>query len=219
MKTRTLILTGILTSLLSWTLPAADAVKYEAKPVGSEMKLDGDSTVHKWTCIGKIIGGSFEVEQAWQKDPTLKSVTCLGPGKTPPKCEARIPIRSLKSQVAAGASVMDARMQAEMKAKEFPAIVYTLTELTLKGEVPASGSPVTFEATGNLAISGSTNKVTFPITMERVGSDGLKFTGSYESKMTAFGIKPPEFTILGVGMKSYDPIKMTWTWEVGIKKD
>lgn len=204
---------------LATSLQAADTIRYQALPTGSEMKLEGDSTAHKWACIGKIITGGFEVEAAWQKDLTLKSVTCLGEGKTPPKCEVKVPVRTLKSQVSVGASIMDSRLQAEMNVKAYPMIEYTLTEMKLKGEAPASGSPVTFDTTGLLVVCGKTNKVSFPITMERGGADGLKFTGVFETKMSDLGVKPPEFTVLGVGMKCADPIKMTWTWSVALKKE
>ncbi|MBI5387724.1 MAG: YceI family protein [Verrucomicrobia bacterium] len=217
MKLNYLLLTGIAVAALTRSLLAAETIRYEAATTGSEMKLDGKATGKTWHCIGKIIGGSFEVEPAWQKDPSLKSVTCLGKGKTPPKCELFIPIRSLKSQAIAGASTMDKRMQLEMKADKFARIEYRLTELAIKGEVPASGSPVTFDATGELAISGVTNKVSFPITMERVGADTLKWTGKYETKMTAFGIKPPEFKLLGIGLETADEVTLAWTWMMGVK--
>ena len=219
MKTNKQLFIGSLALCLGFALQAADTVKYEALPAGSEMKLDGDSTAHKWHCIGKIIGGSFEVEAAWQKDLSLKSVTCLGAGKTPPKCEISIPVRTLKSQVAVASTTMDNRMYAELKAKEFPRIDYKLTEMTIKGEVPASGSPVTFDTKGTLVVAGATNKVSFPITMERVGDSGLKFTGVLETKMPALGVTPPEFTIMGVGLKTAPEIKMTWTWQTAIKKE
>jgi hypothetical protein len=218
MKTTFFALIPTLALALGPSLRAADAVCYEAQP-GSQMKLDGDSTAHKWTCIGKIISGSFEVEPAWQKDLTLKSVTCLGPGKTPPKCEVKVPVRTLKSQVAVGASIMDGRMQTEMNVKTYPSIDYRLTEMSVKGDIPASGSPVTFDTAGLLVVCGVTNKVSFPVTMERIGTDSLKFTGTLDTKMTTLGVKPPEFTVFGAGMKAYDPIKLTWTWSVSVKKD
>jgi hypothetical protein len=219
MNNRLITLTGGLLLAVAASLQAADTVKYQALPTGSEMKLEGDSTAHKWACIGKIISGGFEVEVAWQKDLTLKSVTCLGAGKTPPKCEVKVPVRTLKSQVSVGASIMDNRMQSEMNVKSYPMIEYTLTEMKLKGEAPASGSPVTFDTSGQLVVCGKTNKVSFPITMERVGADGLKFVGVFDTKMSDLGVKPPEFTVLGVGMKAHDPIKLTWTWAVAAKKD
>ena len=219
MNMKLINLTGAMVLALNLSCQAADTVKYDAQTTGSEMKLQGDSSAHKWTCISKIISGSFEVESAWQKDPSLKSVTCLGAGKTPPKCEIMVPVRSLKSQVAVAASKMDERMQTEMKVKTYASIQYRLTEMTIKGDVPASGSPVTFDTKGELIVCGSTNKVSFPITMERVGADSLKFSGTLETKMSACGVKPPEFDLYLATMKCYDDIKLTWTWLAAVKKD
>jgi len=185
---------------------------FQALPNGCEMRIDGDSTAHKWHCIGNIIGGDFEVESAWQTDLSLQSVSCLGPGRVPPKCEITIPVRSLKSQVPVASTTMDDRMYAEMKAKPFPQIHYKLAEMTLKGEVPPTGSPVTFDTKGWLALAGVSNLVAFPVTMERLPDGILRFTGSYETRMTAFGIKPPQFTLMGAGLKTADPVTLTWTW-------
>jgi len=205
-------------ALATQGLQAADTLVYGAQPVGSEMRIDGTATGKTWATIGRLIAGSFEVESAWQKDPSLKSVTSLGAGKTPPKCEVTIPIRSLKSQAPVGAGVMDRRMQKEMKADKFPKIEYKLTEMVIKGEVPASGSPVEFDTKGKLAISGVTNEVSFPITMEREGTDTLRFKGTYKTKMTAFGIPPPTFELLGVGLKTGDDVTLKWTWTTALKK-
>ena len=223
MKTHPFIPTPRLLLILALALAfqglrAADTLVYEAQPVGSEMKIEGTATGKTWATIGRLIAGSFEVESAWQKDPSLKSVTCLGAGKTPPKCEVTIPIRSLKSQAAVAAGTMDRRMQQEMKADKFPKIEYKLAEMVIKGEVPASGSPVTFDTKGKLAISGVTNEVSFPITMEREGADTLRFKGTYKTKMTAFGITPPEFALLGIGLKTGDDVTLTWTWTTALKK-
>ncbi len=183
------------------------------------MTIDGTATGHGWQIKGVVIGGAFQVEPAWQKDPSLKSVTCLGEGKVPPKCEIRIPIRTLKSQVPVGRTIMDNRMIKEMKGQQFPFIDFKLSEMKLKGEVPASGSPATFDTKGKLAIAGKTNDVAFPITMERLGADKLKFAGTYKTKMSALGIQPPEFTVMGIGSKTGDDITLTWTWLTGLKAD
>jgi hypothetical protein len=192
-------------------------LRFVAQPTGSEMRIDGTATGKTWACVGKFIAGSFEAEPAWQSDPSLKSVQSLGAGRTPPKCAVSIPIRSLKSQVPVGQAIMDRRMQKEMKAEQFPKIEYRLTEMVLQGEVPASGSPVTFNTKGRLAIAGVTNEVAFPVTMERVGADVLTFKGGCATKMTAFGIAPPEFTIGGIGLKTGDDVTLTWTWRVALQ--
>jgi hypothetical protein len=194
---------------------AQDKIVYKGSPAGSEMRIDGKATGKSWDCVGKIIAGDFKVEQAWQTDLSLKSVESLGPGKTPPECVVRIPVRSLKSS---GGRIMDNRMLADMNAEKYPSIEFTLTELVINGEVPETGSPVKFDATGDLAISGVTNKVTFPLTMERVGNDRLKFVGTYQTKMSEFGIKPPEFTVLGIGLRTADEVALSWTWMAALAK-
>jgi len=218
MDTNQTLRTSLLLAALTTSLWAADApLRYESSPRDNEMTIEGHATGHSWHVRGVIISGAFEVEPAWQKDPSLKSVTCLGEGKPSPKCEVSIPIRSLKSQVVAGASIMDDRMRKEMKATEFPQIRYKLTELKPVGEVPASGTPVTFATKGQLAIAGKTNEVSFPVTMERPETDKLRFTGTLKTKMTAFNITPPEFTIFGIGSKTADDITLTWKWTLGLK--
>ena len=199
------------------TVARTSPLRYEAQPTGCVMELDGDSTAHKWACIGKIISGYFEVEPAWATDLSLQSVTCLGSNQTPPKCGLKIPIRTLKSQVAVGSSIMDSRMMAEMNAKRYPTIDYQLTEMTLKSSVPPSGTPVAFDTKGLLMVSGHTNVVSFPIIMERIGADSLKFTGILDTTMTACGIRPPEFTVMGIGMRAHDPIALSWTWLVSLR--
>jgi len=187
-------------------------VLYQAVATGNEMRLEGDSTAHKWVCVSKIIAGFLEVEPAWLTDLTLQSVASLGPGRSPPRCMVRIPVRSLKSQVSVGASIMDSRLQTELNARQFPMIEYRLTGMAIKGKVPASGTPVLFDTTGLLIVRGATNKVSFPVRMERLASDGLRFTGVLETRMAALGVKPPEFKVLGLEMKTMDLIRLTWTW-------
>ena len=218
MNVNTKLLTGIALAGLATTLLAENqTLRYATAQSGSQMLIEGTATGHGWTVKGVILNGSFEVDPAWEKDPTLKSVSCIGEGKAPPKCEVIIPVNSLKSQVAVGKSIMDNRMRKEMKATEFPTVRYRLTEMKLVGEVPPSGSPVKFETKGQLAVAGKTNVVAFPITMERLESGKLSFSGTYATKMTAFGITPPEFTVLGVGSKTGDDITLKWKWVVAPK--
>lgn len=206
-------LAGLATALLA----GEQTIRYEAAPGGNEMIIEGTATGHGWTVKGVIIPGFFEADPAWEKDLTLKSVSCLGEGKPAPKCEVNIPVSSLKSQVMVGRSIMDNRMRKEMKATEFPRIRYRLTEIKLAADVPASGTPVKFETKGVLAVAGKTNVVSFPVTMERLEGGKLCFSGTYATKMTAFDIKPPEFTVLGVGSKTGDAITLKWKWTVAPK--
>lgn len=198
---------------------APKTLRFDALPTGNQMRIDGKATGKTWHSISKIITGSFEVSPAWLEEPASAA-------SSSPRCEIQIPVRTLKSQAAAGAGTMDKRMQIEMKAADYPAIHYRLEELVPSTNAPSNagvnadaGKLVFLSARGALAIAGVTNPVVFTVAMERVGGDVVRFTGTYETKMTAFGITPPEFKLLGIGLTCADEVALSWTWMVGVNRD
>ena len=215
MKTTPLALAGWLWLASMPAFAATQTLHYEAQPSGSQMRLDGTSNIHAWSCVSHIISGYFEVESAWQSDLSLKSVTCLGPGKKPPVCVIEVPVRTLKSSSGA---IMDRILVNAMQGRQFPRIQYRLTEMTVNGAVPPSGSPVKFDTKGELSFHGVTNQVSFPVTLERVGTNTLMFAGSTEIKMTDYGIQPPAPEI-GQGMiKTGNAVTLHWKWTTALKK-
>jgi len=198
---------------------AADGwIKYAARP-GCLVTIDGTSTIHDWTTKGAIIGGSFEVEPEFLTDKTLKSVKSLTTKEANPKVQVKIPVKSLKSQVLLGASKMDEVMQEAMRMKDNPDILYALKEMIVKGDVPASGSPVKFDTKGELTISGVTNTVDIEVTMTRVADDRIKFSGSKVLKMTDYKVPPPAPNILGMSpIKTGDEVTIKFDWLLGLQK-
>lgn len=175
---------------------AADGwVKYQSQP-GSTVKMEGSSSVHDWTTIGTVIGGSMELDAAFDAD--LKTV------KQTPKVAIVIPVRQLKSQVTPGGPKMDQVMQEHMNMKQFPRIEYKLAELT-----PKDGK---MEAKGALTVAGVTKTIVMPVTFERVQGNKLKVAGSTSVKMSDFSIKPPNPEFAGVGIKTGDEVKITFEW-------
>lgn len=175
---------------------AAEAlVKYQSQP-GSSVKMEGTSTVHDWATIGSVIGGSMELDAAFDAD--LKTV------KQTPKVEIVIPVRSMKSQVTPGGPKMDQVMQDHMNMKQFPRIEYKLAELT-----PKDGK---MEAKGALTVAGVTKTIVMPVTFERVQGDKIKVAGTTTVKMSDFNIKPPNPEFAGVGIKTGDEVKITFEW-------
>jgi len=112
---------------------------------------------------------------------------------------------------------MDRLMQEALKADKFGIIEYHLTEMKLtKAHTP--GKPFELDITGQLAIAGVTNKVSFPISIDKVEPDKLKITGSVDLKMTDYGVTPPAPNI-GLGlMRCGDKIKISFDWTVKEKK-
>src|SRR5206468_5635271 len=106
---------------------------------------------------------------------------------------------------------MDDKMYEAMKQPKFPKIQYRLTELTLKETPKSAEGPYNFDSKGELAVSGVTNKVAFPVTMTRSGKT-MKTTGATNVKMTSFGIEPPGLVVL---IHTGDDVKITFDWVTG----
>ena len=85
-------------------------------------------------------------------------------------------MRSLKSQVAVGASVMDRVMCAHLRQEEkdeggrprWPQITYTLLELTASPDAAPSPNASAYDAKGALSVCGVTRTNGMAVTIERV---------------------------------------------------
>ena len=185
---KTIRIFPLLTAVLVAALPAV-ADSYKARP-GSSIKIAGTSNIHDWTVESKLIGGSME----------LKGDLAQA-GKVDATAEAKISVRSIKSDKKA----MDDIMHAAMKVEQNPTVVFTLKELTAQGDLK-------FEAKGDLTLAGVTKEVKFPVTMEKVEGDQLKVKGVLDTKMTDFGIQPPAPNIPGNPIKTADEVKVTFEW-------
>jgi hypothetical protein len=197
---------------------ADNCIQYKAKP-GCVVTIDGTSSIHDWTVKGAIIGGTFEVEPEFQTDLSLKSVKSLNTKGAAPKAQVKIPIKSLKSQTLVGASKMDEIMQEAMRMTNNPDILYSVKEMTIKGAVPDSGTPVKFDTKGDLAISGVTNTVDMEVTMVRLPDDKIKFSSTKVVKMTDHKITPPSPKIPGMSfIKTGDEVTVKFEWLLGLQK-
>ena len=179
-------------------------VRYKASPLGSKVKIEGDSTIHHWSMTGQIIGGFLEVPALL--DPSQGAQAGVTDGKLNARAEISIPVTSMQS----GTEGMDEVMQEDMNAKEYRSIKFHLTEMTLK-EPHAAGTPLEFNTTGDLMVAGVTNRITMPVRIENAEKPNLKVTGSVPLKMTDYKVKPP--VKLGV-FKTTNEITVSFEWVI-----
>lgn len=176
----------LLAASCALALPATADV-YRGRP-GSSVKIDGTSSIHDWSVESKLIGGSMELKGDLAK-----------PGKVDATAEAKISVRSIKSDKKA----MDDVMHAAMKVDQHPTVTFKLKDLTAQGDLK-------FEAVGDLSLAGVTKEVKFPVTMEKADGDLMKVKGVLDTKMTEFGIQPP--SPAGTPIKTGDEVKVTFEW-------
>ena len=206
---KTLILAAL--AVLSFNLRAADApIRYQAQPQGSKIIIEGDSTVHKWTMTGPIIGGYMELDSNVKLDTAQAEIPGVKDGKLNAKVVATIPVTSVKS----GHDIMDGLYCEALKQPTCPKITYKLTEMAVKGTHEA-GKPLEFDTKGELCIAGVTNSIAMPVKMETTNSS-VKITGHVPLKMTAFGIQPPAPNI-GLGlMRCADDVNIVFEWSMAV---
>lgn len=226
MKKQTLI-TGTVALLLlaAAALPAAGQMTTFAARSGSKMRIEGTSNIHDWQVESTLIAGFIEVGPNFPMDPSQAAT----PGKVDAKGEVSIPARSLKSIEKDGkpySDAMDGIMYEKLKASEdpdtkkipYPKIEYRLSELTLKEAPKAKDGPYVFEAKGELAVAGVTNKTTMTVNVLPLGDKKLKVTGTTTVKMTDFKIEPPAPKIALGLIKTGDEVKLIFEWMLAQKK-
>jgi polyisoprenoid-binding protein YceI len=181
---------------------SAQTVRYEPQPTGSKMKMEGTSTIHDWTVESPTIGGFIEA------DPNFPESALKDPKSARPDVQVFIPVETLKSY----AEAMDAVMQDHMNMEKYPRIEYRLTELKPRS-APGAAGPLKFYAVGALTVSGTTQTVSMPVTIERIDKTKIKVVGSTPLKMTDFDVEPPAPRILGMPtIKTGDDITISFEW-------
>ena len=177
------------------------------------MRIEGTSNIHDWQVESPFIAGLLEVGPNFPMEPG-QAVT---PGKVEAKAEVFITVRSLKSLEKDGkpySDKMDEVMWEHMKETENKKIVFHLSELTLKEAATAKDAPYVFEAKGNLAVAGVTNKITMMVNVLPLGEKKLKITGTTNLKMTDYKIEPPAPKIALGMIKTGDDVKLIFEWRL-----
>jgi len=218
MKIRTVI-TGNIAFLLLATvsLPAAEQMTAYAAKSGSKMRIEGTSNIHDWQVENPFISGSLEVGPGFPTEPG-QAVT---PGPVAAKAEVFIPVRSLKSIEKDGkpySDKMDEIMWEHLREPANKRIVYRLTELKLKEAPKAKDAPYVFDAKGDLAVAGVTNKVVMAVSVLPLADKRLEITGSTTLKMTDFKVEPPAPKIALGLIKTGDEVKLIFKWVLAQRK-
>ena len=175
---------------------------------GSEVRVEGDSSLHKWTVKGRQIDGSIDFEADVPEDaPAQRIVDAI---VAHPKVVARasVPVRTLKSTKNDGG--MDNKMYSALNSKNHPTLEYELTEVTaVRRESPTRFA---IDTKGNLTVAGTTRVLTTPMNVELTSDRKLVVTAKFGTQMTDFGVRPPE--ALGGMVKSHDKVVVTVQWSV-----
>jgi len=212
MKMRTLI-TAPAVVLLAMALSssAADKTRFNAKP-GKDMRvrIEGTSTVHDWQVEGPIIAGNLTVGEGFPTEPGMAAK----PGKLDAAVDFRIPVNSLKSIEKDGrpySDRMDEVMQEKLKSPPNRNITFHLTGLELKETAKTKDDPYLCEAKGELAVAGTTNKITFPVSILPLAGKRIKVSGKTSISMKDYKVEAP--VLVGI-LSTGDKVTLSFEWPV-----
>lgn len=175
---------------------------------GSTVRVDGTSTAHDWTVVGRQIDGTIEFRVALPAGASREQIKQAL--VTNPKAEAKvaIPSRTLKS----GKKEMDQKMFDALRAKKHPEISYTLGEVGVVGGRDSGGTSFELKTTGELTIAGTTRTLNMPMTIEVLDERRLRISGRTAIKMSDYNVTRPQ--ALGGLIKSGDRVVVEVAWVV-----
>ena len=213
MKLKTILLTLTFIAVVALSTHGADVflVLKSAPGAGNKIRMEGDSSIHKWQCESTTIGGYAEVGAGFPLKPGAE----VKPGKIDAKVSIFIPVSRLKSVKPDGtpdSSDMDDKVYKNLLEPKFDRITYNLTELTLKEAPKAADAAYQFDSKGELCVAGVTNKITMPVMVTVLAENKVKFAGGTTVKMSDFKIVPPALTVMGIGITTSDDVKLFFEW-------
>ena len=202
------ILVGAVVALTACGALAQQQPVHFSSAEGSEVRVDGDSSLHKWTVKGRQIDGTIEFQVDVPQDATAPQIVDAIVANPKVAAKASLPVSTLKSTK--NDRTMDNKMYGALNSKKHPTLSYELTDVTaVRRESPTRFA---IDTKGNLTVAGTTRVLSTPMTVEMSSDRELVVTAKFGTLMTDFGVKPPQ--ALGGMVKSHNKVVVTVQWSV-----
>jgi hypothetical protein len=173
--------------LLTLAAPLARAANGTPVPVklgpGSELVIEGKSTVHDFECRSREVSVQVAREPGAAAPADAAALLELMRAGKVASVKVSVPVQSLKSEK----SGLDKNLRKTMRADEHPTVTFALGSYTVKSAV---ADTLAIEAQGTLTITGQSRPVTLEGRAFRA-AEGVWLEGSEPVRMTEYGIKPP----------------------------
>ena len=173
---------------------------------GSEVRVDGDSTLHKWTARGGQIDGTIDFRVDVPPDATAEQIVQAVVADPRVVADASVPATTLKS----GKKDMDVKMYGALNSKRYPTLTYELTEVT--GIRRLGPTRFVIDTRGKLTVAGTTCELVVPMNVEMTSERAMLVTTEFPTRMTDFNVKPPQ--AMGGMIKSHNKVVVKVRWSV-----
>jgi len=151
---------------------------------GSELWMEGKSTVHDWESRTRTINVAF-TRTAGQADPSATTaIEALVRRKGVRSVDVRIPVSTLHSE----RKGLDKNLLKSLRADTYPTIRFRMDRYTVVS--PATADTMKLRLEGALTVRGIEKRITLDA-RARKGDKGVWIEGAEPLDMSDFGIKPP----------------------------
>ena len=154
------------------------AIRLRLEP-GSEITIQGTSTLHDWHCKTDKIVAYVDVDPSYTKDLTKVAKPLVS-----------VKVNVVAKTLTCGNGTMDNNMYKTLKTDQFQVIKYTMSGYDL---LDATQSSFSANTKGTLQIAGQDKGVDIKINAARLGEGKASAQGEETIKLTDFGIDPPSF--------------------------
>jgi polyisoprenoid-binding protein YceI len=154
------------------------AIRLRLEP-GSEITIEGTSTLHAFHCKTDKILAYVDVDPAYTKDLTKVAKPLVS-----------VKVNIVARTLTCGGGTIDNNMYKTLKADEFQLIKYTMSGYDL---LDATSSSFSANTKGTLQIAGQDKAVDIKIDAARLAEGKATAEGEQTIKLTDFGIDPPSF--------------------------
>jgi hypothetical protein len=189
--------------------------RFDACP-GSKITVRGTSSIHEWRAEGCLISGFLEVPVNF---PCAPATAPKEPG-IEARGEVFIPVRNLKAvgktwepdneQITLG-------MHKMLRAQEYPRIGFRLTEPLAPIGRATTATTYAFDATGDLVIAGTTNRVSIQLEVAPLVTNKLRLSGSAKLKQSDFRVIPKPERVFDAW--DNDTVEIAFEWMVEQKQN
>lgn len=156
--------------------PSAIRLRLES---GSEITIQGTSTLHDWRCKTDKILAYVDVDPSYTKDLTKVAKPLVS-----------VKVNVVAKTLTCGNGTMDSNMYKTLKTDQFQLIKYTMSGYDL---LEATTSSFSANTKGTLQIAGQDKGVDIKINAARLAEGKASAQGEETIKLTDFGIDPPSF--------------------------
>lgn len=195
--------------------PSSTFRRFSACP-GSKVTIKGTSSIHEWRAEGNLISGFLEVPADFPTTPKGAPQEL----RTEARGEVLIPVRNLQAVGKTWQPDNDQItevMHRMLRAQEHPRILFRLTEPLAPMKRASAPAPYVFEATGDLVIAGTTNRVSMLLEVALLTTNKLKLSGTAKLKQSNFEVIPKPKPVLDSW--DNDTVEVAFEWIVEQKQD